>query len=138
MGCDGVPNSGLVYDACGECGGNNSKCMHEWCDPTIPFSKLDACGVCNGNNNTCMCVEYKTYNLAQMDCLLLNYTFTNTITYIDQLLTTLSETRDGISTTPMGDLNDVIGGEIRLLNQFTDVCVDQLCKELTQLLEKLV
>jgi hypothetical protein len=50
-GCDGVPNSGKVYDRCIVCGGNNA-CVG--CDD-IPFSykKYDACGVCGGNNATC-------------------------------------------------------------------------------------
>jgi hypothetical protein len=50
-GCDGVPNSGKVFDRCIVCGGNNA-CVG--CDD-IPFSgkKYDACGVCGGNNATC-------------------------------------------------------------------------------------
>jgi hypothetical protein len=52
MGCDGVPNSGKVKDACGVCDGNSTSCMG--CD-RVPNSgkKLDACGVCGGNNATC-------------------------------------------------------------------------------------
>jgi hypothetical protein len=51
-GCDDVPNSGLVDDACGVCGGDGSSCSG--CDG-IPNSGLqnDACGVCNGDNSTC-------------------------------------------------------------------------------------
>lgn len=52
-GCDNVPNSGLVIDACGVCGGNNSTCAG--CD-NVPNSGLvfDACNVCNGTNSTCL------------------------------------------------------------------------------------
>ncbi len=40
IGCDGVPNSGLINDVCGVCGGNNSTC-------------IDNCGIPNGDNITC-------------------------------------------------------------------------------------
>lgn len=40
LGCDGVPNSNLINDECGVCGGNNSTCT-------------DSCGIINGNNTTC-------------------------------------------------------------------------------------
>jgi hypothetical protein len=52
MGCDGVPNSGKVRDACGVCDGDGTTCMG--CDG-VPNSgkKIDACGVCGGNNSTC-------------------------------------------------------------------------------------
>ena len=40
LGCDGVPNSGLINDVCGVCGGNNSTC-------------IDNCGIPNGDNTTC-------------------------------------------------------------------------------------
>jgi len=49
LGCDDVPNSGIVLDECGECGGDNSTCLG--CDD-IPNSGLvnDECEVCNGEN----------------------------------------------------------------------------------------
>lgn len=52
VGCDGLPNSGRNYDACGVCGGLND-CRG--CDG-IPGSKAvrDACGVCAGTNSTCL------------------------------------------------------------------------------------
>ena len=40
IGCDGVPNSGLINDVCGVCGGNNSTC-------------IDNCGIPNGDNTVC-------------------------------------------------------------------------------------
>tara|TARA_A100001388_G_scaffold91966_1_gene66616 strand:+ start:642 stop:1682 length:1041 start_codon:yes stop_codon:yes gene_type:complete len=40
LGCDGMPNSGLLNDDCGVCGGDNSSC-------------IDSCGIPNGNNTTC-------------------------------------------------------------------------------------
>ena len=40
LGCDGIPNSGLLNDDCGVCGGDNSSC-------------IDSCGIPNGNNTTC-------------------------------------------------------------------------------------
>ena len=52
LGCDNVPNSGLVNDACGVCNGDGSTCAG--CD-NVPNSGLvnDACGVCNGDGSTC-------------------------------------------------------------------------------------
>ena len=53
-GCDGVPNSGLVFDVCGVCGGDESSCLG--CDGVpIPLggSHFDACGYCGGSNVTC-------------------------------------------------------------------------------------
>ena len=51
-GCDGVPNSGLVDDACSVCGGDGSSCAG--CDG-VPNSGLvdDACGVCGGDGSSC-------------------------------------------------------------------------------------
>jgi hypothetical protein len=51
-GCDNVPNSGLVFDECGECGGDNSTCAG--CD-NVPNSGLvfDECGECDGDNSIC-------------------------------------------------------------------------------------
>ncbi|MAZ61087.1 MAG: hypothetical protein CMG50_02785 [Candidatus Marinimicrobia bacterium] len=40
LGCDGIPNSGLINDECEVCGGNNSTC-------------IDNCGIPNGDNTTC-------------------------------------------------------------------------------------
>ena len=52
VGCDGVPGSGKVNDACGVCGGNGSTCAG--CDGVPNSGKvLDACGVCGGDGSTC-------------------------------------------------------------------------------------
>eukprot|EP00960_Hanusia_phi_P064858 765942-Hanusia_phi.AAC.1 len=50
-GCDGMINSGVVFDRCGVCGGQNA-CLG--CDG-IPFSGkiVDICGVCAGLNASC-------------------------------------------------------------------------------------
>jgi hypothetical protein len=47
-GCDGIPNSGLVFDQCGVCDGADA-CVG--CDG-VPFSGLvfDQCGVCDGSD----------------------------------------------------------------------------------------
>lgn len=52
-GCDNVPNSGLVVDGCGVCGGDNSTCSdcRGLLNPPI-FFILDACGDCrNGTGD---------------------------------------------------------------------------------------
>ena len=52
-GCDGIVNSGAIYDECDICDGDNSTCAG--CDG-VPNSgiTLDYCGVCNGDNTTCL------------------------------------------------------------------------------------
>jgi hypothetical protein len=55
VGCDNVLGSGLVFDSCNECGGNNT-CVG--CDGIAGSGKeLDACGVCDGKNKTCFCLD---------------------------------------------------------------------------------
>ena len=56
-GCDAVPRSGLLFDACGICDGDNSTCLG--CDG-VPNSGLvnDTCSVCGGDNSTCRFDEY--------------------------------------------------------------------------------
>lgn len=51
-GCDGIPNSGIRYDLCGICNGTNRSCAG--CDGVPNSNKIyDVCGVCNGNNKSC-------------------------------------------------------------------------------------
>jgi hypothetical protein len=53
IGCDGLPNSGKVRDACGICDGTGDACRD--CTGVIAgTTKIDACGVCGGNNSTCL------------------------------------------------------------------------------------
>lgn len=55
VGCDGQLGSGLVYDSCEVCGGNNT-CVG--CDGVPGSGKtIDACGVCGGMNQTCFCLD---------------------------------------------------------------------------------
>jgi hypothetical protein len=57
-GCDGVPNSGLVLDACGVCGGDSSSCADCRKVPNGP-ALLDRCGVCEGDGSSCLeCQEF--------------------------------------------------------------------------------
>ncbi|MBT5956447.1 MAG: hypothetical protein HOG97_06765, partial [Candidatus Marinimicrobia bacterium] len=85
-GCDDVPNSGLVFDECGICGGDDKSCCHErgtydgtscTCDNTSPGgwcgsefngcdTPIDECGVCGGNNYDSVCVG--TDDCVLMDC----------------------------------------------------------------------
>jgi hypothetical protein len=53
VGCDGVPNSGAVLDACGVCNGTGVACLD--C-AGMPFgsSVRDKCGVCDGDNSACV------------------------------------------------------------------------------------
>ena|GEM_PF-3440424 len=67
-GCDGIPNSGLVIDACGICGGNGSSCAD--CAGTPNGSaELDRCNVCNGDGMSCIsCVQKDiTFDKQQID-----------------------------------------------------------------------
>jgi hypothetical protein len=54
IGCDGVCGSGLSYDFCGVCGGDNSTC-----EPPPSFL-VDGCGVCGGDNSSC---DTSTFNI---------------------------------------------------------------------------
>ena len=53
QGCDGVPNSGLVVDVCNQCGGDNTSC---WGCDNISNSGLvfDVCGECGGDGSSCL------------------------------------------------------------------------------------
>lgn len=67
-GCDGVPNSGLVVDQCGVCGGNNSTCSD--CNG-VPNggATVDRCGICAGDGLSCLaCTEQNQSNtLVKLD-----------------------------------------------------------------------
>lgn len=52
VGCDGVPLSGKLVDACGVCAGDGKSCA-DCAGVPRGSSKLDECGVCNGHNE-CM------------------------------------------------------------------------------------
>ncbi|KAL6069737.1 Subtilisin-like serine peptidase [Balamuthia mandrillaris] len=135
-GCDGIPNSGLEKDICGECGGNGTSCIG--CDPEVPWSEVDACGECNGDNSTCMCVYYRDFSLARMDCVLLEFTSRNTLNLIEDLLSILDDTQSALDSAELGDFNDIIGEEIRYLNDFTTDCADGFCATMSALIEELV
>ena len=51
-GCDGAPNSGAILDICGVCNGNSLSCLG--CD-FLPNSgkTYDVCGVCEGDSSSC-------------------------------------------------------------------------------------
>ena len=54
LGCDGIPFSGLVVDICGECGGMNVSCTG--CDGVARTDgglKYDSCGNCGGEDDSC-------------------------------------------------------------------------------------
>ncbi len=52
-GCDGIPNSGLEFDNCGVCGGDNSSCTD--CKGILNgTAKKDRCGICNGDGQSCL------------------------------------------------------------------------------------
>jgi len=54
VGCDDQPNSGIMIDECGICGGDNSTCVG--CDDVPNSGKIkDKCNVCGGNN-TCLII----------------------------------------------------------------------------------
>ena len=52
-GCDGVPNSGLVDDACGVCGGDGMSCADCLGVPN-GTAEIDRCGVCDGDGTSCL------------------------------------------------------------------------------------
>lgn len=57
-GCDGVVGSGLVFDACGVCGGDGSSCGggsggEGGFDGGEVCLIVDACGVCEGDGRSC-------------------------------------------------------------------------------------
>ncbi len=54
VGCDGVENSGRVFDLCGVCDGDGSSCADVCGKPNGDNSTcIDACGVLFGDNSTC-------------------------------------------------------------------------------------
>ena len=66
--CDGEPNSGAVFDACGVCDGNNSTCLDSCGVPNgNSLSCLDACGVPNGRNETCLDCNGTPHGIAKVD-----------------------------------------------------------------------
>ncbi len=65
-GCDGVPNSGLVLDACNLCGGDGTTCA-DCAGVSNGSSVLDRCGVCNGDGNSCLACEAQNISDLQRD-----------------------------------------------------------------------
>lgn len=62
-GCDGVPNSGAVHDACCMCGGNGSQCTG--CDGTLGSKNVsDSCGVCGGGDRSCRGCDFVPFSNA--------------------------------------------------------------------------
>ena len=58
-GCDGVPNSGLVFDVCNVCGGDGSTCAGGCNGAGATF---DVCGVCGGDGSSCLgCKTFKKH-----------------------------------------------------------------------------
>eukprot|EP00019_Armaparvus_languidus_P007722 CAMPEP_0168589786 /NCGR_PEP_ID=MMETSP0420-20121227/6203_1 /TAXON_ID=498008 /ORGANISM="Pessonella sp." /LENGTH=237 /DNA_ID=CAMNT_0008625367 /DNA_START=65 /DNA_END=775 /DNA_ORIENTATION=- len=51
FGCDGIANSGFVYDRCGVCEGRNV-CVSS-CDFKPYGEEKDECGVCGGDGSSC-------------------------------------------------------------------------------------
>ena len=52
LGCDGVPNSAVVHDACCMCGGSGTGCAG--CDDVHGSNvQYDSCDVCGGLDDTC-------------------------------------------------------------------------------------
>jgi hypothetical protein len=56
-GCDGVPNSGIVFDECGECGGDGSSCAPDCLGVPGGTATFDQCGQCNGDGTSCLGCE---------------------------------------------------------------------------------
>ncbi len=52
-GCDGVPNSGLVYDSCNVCGGNGTACI-DCAGQPFGTAAADRCGACEGDGLSCL------------------------------------------------------------------------------------
>ena len=52
-GCDGVPNSGLVLDACNVCGGDGSSCADCQGKP-FGTATVDRCNTCEGDGLSCL------------------------------------------------------------------------------------
>jgi hypothetical protein len=140
-GCDGVPQIDpelrAKKDVCGVCNGDNTSCQDKWCDPDIPGSTFDACNVCAGDNSTCTCVAYRNRTVAQLDCVLLEWTLTNTVSAIDEQLALLATTNGKLNDVDLGSLNEFIGAQIRQLNSFVTECSEVYCDTLSSLVGEL-
>ena len=136
-GCDGINGSGLVYDSCGVCGGDDS-CIG--CDGHRGSGlKYDVCGICGGNGSSCVCLPgqgtYRGYDENELDKIVLLYDIELTINALEQLDAQISQTLDQLASTNPADLD--LASALNTINGYNFGCLGQFCDNLDNLAEDL-
>jgi len=87
-----APPSGCLttFDACGVCGGDGTSCTTGGCDGK--GGQFDLCMVCGGDSSTCTCAVYKSYTLAEMDCILFSHEVNRTLVRLEYSMQVLAAT----------------------------------------------
>lgn len=138
IGCDGIRNSGMEWDDCGVCGGNNAckgcdgnNGVEDWCgvcrgDGSTcggcdgEGSVYDDCGVCGGDNSTCKCVKYHGFYTKDMNYMLTQYLIDQTLWKIENIKHTILVTMEDLETY-QGSAD--LGIMVEFLNDFCEGCL---------------
>lgn len=127
-----------TYDLCGICNGNNG-CVIDSCDG-VPGHVYDECGVCNGDGLSCTCVldQYRSYNVTELDRILVHYNIQLSLQLIEELQDTLKDTLDQLYETNPGSTEVNLGDAVEAVRLFNNECLSTFMESMDDLLNELI